>query len=127
MRLAPDLDRARGLPRLGPTANSLPKEPAETDIYPLSLHDALPIFFHYRGYRPSEGRAGAEALLVDAQGVGPDRKSTRLNSSHVEISYAAFRSKKKTEPPRSAEGRPPPRAQPRSACSPTPRRRTGAR
>src|SRR5690349_22360227 len=76
---------------------------ATTEIYTLSLHDALPIL------RP-EG--GADGLSPELDGVGRvgqqrpvpeqslaggfiDRKSTRLNSSHVEISYAVFCLKKK--------------------------------
>src|SRR3989475_3599974 len=69
---------------------------ATTEIYTLSLHDALPIcyasaadlfetgfnhFFHAReGLEPGQHR---------------DRKSTRLNSSHSQISYAVFCLKKK--------------------------------
>src|SRR5437660_9502432 len=68
-------------------------DPATTEIYTLSLHDALPIS------HPSI--LATEAITVDhiAQGrlelgMG-DRKSTRLNSSHVAISYAVFCLKKK--------------------------------
>src|SRR5438874_7295126 len=82
-------------------------------IYPLSLHDALPIC-------PTGSVAVSGAAIGDALGraavrvvkitgslrtfagvAGPtiakvrDRKSTRLNSSHVEISYAVFCLKKK--------------------------------
>src|SRR5205807_8999766 len=80
--------------------------PPPPAIYTLSLHDALPIF----GAAPlrvtqvapeervhvdvavvgEEGRA-REALLPD----DGDRKSTRLNSSHLVISYAVFCLKKK--------------------------------
>src|SRR5204863_7591121 len=64
-------------------------DPAPTEIYTLSLHDALPIC-GFRNY-PREwwhfSYAGAQAR--------GDRKSTRLNSSHVEISYAVFCLKKK--------------------------------
>src|SRR5215813_636412 len=62
---------------------------ATTEIYTLSLHDALPICraISNRG-RPPCRSAGA--------GFGAsDRKSTRLNSSHVRISYAVFCLKKK--------------------------------
>src|SRR5690349_23073121 len=63
---------------------------ATTEIYTLSLHDALPIF--RRAARRSPPPPGPRAVLA----VGPpDRKSTRLNSSHVEISYAVFCLKKK--------------------------------
>src|SRR5439155_18969024 len=70
---------------------------ATTEIYTLSLHDALPIL-----NRPREGRgAGAEPGADGgrgqpaARGRALDRKSTRLNSSHVAISYAVFCLKKK--------------------------------
>src|SRR5690625_5692018 len=63
----------------------------------LSLHDALPIYVlgeavdhrsgEVRGRRPGAGIDGLGDLL--------DRKSTRLNSSHVAISYAVFCLKKK--------------------------------
>src|SRR5476651_2800678 len=64
---------------------------ATTEIYTLSLHDALPIFPLARvvgqGRRPRDG-AGQGAR---------DRKSTRLNSSHANISYAVFCLKKKNK------------------------------
>src|SRR5690349_23154421 len=76
---------------------------ATTEIYTLSLHDALPIFRIL-----AEGRGvGRRGPLHDPAGRGCqpsavahlerelDRKSTRLNSSHVEISYAVFCLKKK--------------------------------
>src|SRR5690349_22890215 len=97
---------------------------ATTEIYTLSLHDALPIsrlksvgavVRHgragegeasmqlegdtlYRMTNSAERRPAAEfAEKVHAvAGIGEDRKSTRLNSSHVEISYAVFCLKKKT-------------------------------
>src|SRR5438876_4768156 len=77
-------------------------DPATTEIYTLSLHDALPIWQHittllltlfFRYMRP----------LIDAGFVYKtrveDRKSTRLNSSHPSISYAVFclKKKKKTQ------------------------------
>src|SRR2546427_6114411 len=69
---------------------------ATTEIYTLSLHDALPIL----------GRLdlGAALLGEDLRDQGQlgldglarsDRKSTRLNSSHSQISYAVFCLKKK--------------------------------
>src|SRR6267143_5912311 len=62
---------------------------ATTEIYTLSLHDALPI---------SDAAGNASKCVVVYQhgmgGVG-DRKSTRLNSSHSSISYAVFCLKKK--------------------------------
>src|SRR6266496_1328864 len=63
---------------------------ATTEIYTLSLHDALPILCGGPGFRGRLGR-GVPAAHAAAQ----DRKSTRLNSSHVEISYAVFCLKKK--------------------------------
>src|SRR5690349_24002861 len=64
---------------------------ATTEIYTLSLHDALPIF-----PRRSPRRC-ARTTRARRRAGGPDgdRKSTRLNSSHVEISYAVFCLKKK--------------------------------
>src|SRR3712207_8796358 len=92
---------------------------ATTEIYTLSLHDALPISHHrpqLARLRADAGRgrgdtrvlpAGAGAELpalpvgcgraepVGARTVTTDRKSTRLNSSHANISYAVFCLKKK--------------------------------
>src|SRR5436305_9810948 len=86
-----------------------------TKIYTLSLHDALPIF-HRPGHlredlllqelRVLVGHGvvleaavrpglGGLVLLVREHGGQVDRKSTRLNSSHVRISYAVFCLKKK--------------------------------
>src|SRR2546430_12312325 len=48
-----------------------------------------------RGRRGARGRAAGPAGGVAAVGVGRDRKSTRLNSSHSQISYAVFCLKKK--------------------------------
>src|SRR6266487_5849895 len=61
---------------------------ATTEIYTLSLHDALPI--STRG----QGSTWAVGDTPDP-GAGGDRKSTRLNSSHPSISYAVFCLKKK--------------------------------
>src|SRR3712207_9324808 len=91
---------------------------ATTEIYTLSLHDALPIFLRNTSHR--EGRGAIIGLSSDASGmagasrpasasesneqgeeavadidVERDRKSTRLNSSHANISYAVFCLKKK--------------------------------
>src|SRR2546430_8207118 len=72
---------------------------ATTEIYTLSLHDALPICAR-GGIRLSLGERsracadGARLLRAGACG-GKDRKSTRLNSSHSQISYAVFCLKKK--------------------------------
>src|SRR5699024_12425746 len=81
--------------------------PATTEIYTLSLHDALPICQVERdGQRitqightghPRVGRTGPVPVEGPAHvhEVQADRKSTRLNSSHVSISYAVFCLKKK--------------------------------
>src|SRR6202041_3635910 len=63
---------------------------ATTEIYTLSLHDALPIYGLVYGATviPHDG-----AMTIWQK---PDRKSTRLNSSHMSISYAVFCLKKKT-------------------------------
>src|SRR2546430_11102612 len=72
---------------------------ATTEIYTLSLHDALPICSE--SHRPAP-RALSERtqlppiqFLPAASPAGRDRKSTRLNSSHSQISYAVFCLKKK--------------------------------
>src|SRR5690348_17766880 len=66
---------------------------ATTEIYTLSLHDALPILAIV------EGVAGAKLQSAspfrDPKREEQDRKSTRLNSSHPSISYAVFCLKKK--------------------------------
>src|SRR3712207_8210199 len=83
---------------------------ATTEIYTLSLHDALPIYACSRFWRDRlRGRSGSCGLrlwlllvhlrlsrcrlrrLLEVR----DRKSTRLNSSHANISYAVFCLKKK--------------------------------
>src|SRR5437868_11941269 len=76
-------------------------------VYTLSLHDALPICPSRPGrsvrgggcrYRPPPVRADDAAAAVDGSGRSApqrDRKSTRLNSSHVSISYTVFCLKKK--------------------------------
>src|SRR5690349_23473217 len=85
---------------------------APTEIYTLSLHDALPIWrprtrprrgrhvLRWRrrstmSPRPSRSACRGEALARARPRRAGDRKSTRLNSSHVEISYAVFCLKKK--------------------------------
>src|SRR5437588_12397866 len=74
---------------------------ATTEIYTLSLHDALPIY-DLRVFL--EGLLGIVIALEKTVGVPElviglrerrDRKSTRLNSSHTVISYAVFCLKKK--------------------------------
>src|SRR3712207_7081068 len=89
---------------------------ATTEIYTLSLHDALPIYLH-RLRDAEEGKHVEQQRHDDdasahaeqpGQGAGDqprrchggsqrreDRKSTRLNSSHANISYAVFCLKKK--------------------------------
>src|SRR2546430_10102407 len=72
---------------------------ATTEIYTLSLHDALPIlpfFFPGPGDVVPVHFQGRElaAFKVDRKFLA-DRKSTRLNSSHSQISYAVFCLKKK--------------------------------
>src|SRR5205814_9643940 len=79
--------------------------PSTTPIYTLSLHDALPISVvvddvvlvadvpnQLLDQVLESHDAGRAAVLVDDDG---DRKSTRLNSSHLGISYAVFCLKKK--------------------------------
>src|SRR3712207_7477762 len=86
---------------------------ATTEIYTLSLHDALPICEiglgdHVklgRGEQVTGGRGKASILSDTLEAVlgaihisgGLDRKSTRLNSSHANISYAVFCLKKKNK------------------------------
>src|SRR5215217_8599551 len=64
---------------------------ATTEIYTLSLHDALPISLPCSAHQSSSRRVIARGLAVTRR----DRKSTRLNSSHANISYAVFCLKKK--------------------------------
>src|SRR5688500_20038890 len=79
----------------------LSKKPITTKHYTLSLHDALPIYVRHDGAGEDQGH-DAELDAVDRRlpaRLGPhdglDRKSTRLNSSHLVISYAVFCLKKK--------------------------------
>src|SRR5256885_17206040 len=69
---------------------------ATTEIYTLSLHDALPISQARcrHGHRPGPHHARPRRLAGRAP-PRQDRKSTRLNSSHLVISYAVFCLKKK--------------------------------
>src|SRR5438067_10292249 len=82
-------------------------DPATTEIYTLSLHDALPI---WRDLRVRQRLLGVHVSITRRRhfegerrvlggrrrrGRSRDRKSTRLNSSHVSISYAVFCLKKK--------------------------------
>src|SRR5436309_16108283 len=70
---------------------------ATTEIYTLSLHDALPILAvgHHHALADAPDDVGQLARFVLEACVLEDRKSTRLNSSHVKISYAVFCLKKK--------------------------------
>src|SRR2546428_8414854 len=79
---------------------------ATTEIYTLSLHDALPILDSAIGrrkqeecvdHRLAERREDAGCVQHDVGVL--DRKSTRLNSSHDQISYAVFCLKKKKKTP----------------------------
>src|SRR2546427_10625555 len=67
---------------------------ATTEIYTLSLHDALPILAGGPPVDPEPRRPVGERVPASVQ-EGRDRKSTRLNSSHSQISYAVFCLKKK--------------------------------
>src|SRR5438034_1647956 len=90
--------------------------PTTTEIYTLSLHDALPIYrraarsgqtgrvhrarLHRRLSRPTDERPALSVVArrqrrADGGRHQGDRKSTRLNSSHTVISYAVFCLKKK--------------------------------
>src|SRR6201990_3741097 len=63
---------------------------ATTEIYTLSLHDALPIWS-----TPRPTGASPYCPVPARRSRRRDRKSTRLNSSHMSISYAVFCLKKK--------------------------------
>src|SRR5215510_15380026 len=64
---------------------------ATTEIYTLSLPDALPI----TGQPPADRPGLVQTYRASGHMAAGDRKSTRLNSSHVASSYAAFCVKKK--------------------------------
>src|SRR5690242_21597820 len=72
-----------------------------TEIYTLSLHDALPIYrdvsmvFQSYALFPHMTVLENVAYGPTVRGASKDRKSTRLNSSHMSISYAVFCLKKK--------------------------------
>src|SRR5436305_10134262 len=75
---------------------------ATTEIYTLSLHDALPIFSSSGRSLPSGWTCSTRirpwrGMCSTSSITAPDRKSTRLNSSHVRISYAVFCLKKKKD------------------------------
>src|SRR5690349_24049524 len=79
---------------------------ATTEIYTLSLHDALPISGAI--HRPFCSRPKPAQIRCERRSWRSlrrlDRKSTRLNSSHVEISYAVFCLKKKKRTVPSTDG-----------------------
>src|SRR2546430_17447857 len=68
---------------------------ATTEIYTLSLHDALPILTTYGILLPPALAPRPPHVEQGLQSTKIDRKSTRLNSSHSQISYAVFCLKKK--------------------------------
>src|SRR2546429_7040719 len=72
---------------------------ATTEIYTLSLHDALPICqrrcLQSRWHHPGDGQQRQYRPALELCHGRTDRKSTRLNSSHGYISYAVFCLKKK--------------------------------
>src|SRR5438034_8636452 len=72
-------------------------DPATTEIYTLSLHDALPICWPPRDVncRGRYGGSDSAVRIALEESNRLDRKSTRLNSSHTVISYAVFCLKKK--------------------------------
>src|SRR3712207_8828909 len=94
---------------------------ATTEIYTLSLHDALPILTIRAWFNPSatsgsraivsnensagyalrvvNGKVRGEVHIGGSGGSYADRKSTRMNSSHANISYAVFSLKTKNTPP----------------------------
>src|SRR5690606_41828179 len=91
--------------------------PATTDLSTLSLHDALPIYtlpvaclyrqmtgtpviYDAREFYAGMVQANVGPGIDRGPGDARDRKSTRLNSSHVKISYAVFCLKKKRKPQR---------------------------
>src|SRR2546426_3899905 len=68
---------------------------ATTEIYTLSLHDALPISLENAECGMRNAELIAPSSIPDMRVGDRDRKSTRLNSSHLVISYAVFCLKKK--------------------------------
>src|SRR5438445_2859736 len=75
--------------------------PSTCEFYTLSLHDALPIFMHHpERVGPLRDEVVRIAIKTSVHHVreAADRKSTRLNSSHANISYAVFCLKKKIIP-----------------------------
>src|SRR5438309_11631633 len=82
-----------------PTASPFVTHPPSTDIYTLSLHDALPIFdspsVSATPHRSTDWIEFLQQTEEIRSSRSRDRKSTRLNSSHSSISYAVFCLKKK--------------------------------
>src|SRR6266542_6236416 len=68
---------------------------ATTEIYTLSLHDALPISTRAARSCTCTSTSSSPASTSPSPCPRRDRKSTRLNSSHGSISYAVFCLKKK--------------------------------
>src|SRR2546422_10626135 len=68
---------------------------ATTEIYTLSLHDALPISSYHRIPPAGSSVSSSSTAWGGSAAISRDRKSTRLNSSHGYISYAVFCLKKK--------------------------------
>src|SRR5437879_13658150 len=79
--------------RLDASVSFFSNHPPTTEIYTLSLHDALPISRAPSRRAPRPGRAAG--VRRPSRRPHLDRKSTRLNSSHRCISYAVFCLKKK--------------------------------
>src|SRR5690348_18118871 len=76
------------------------KATATTEIYTLSLHDALPIYsniFEGLDFWSPNVNIFRDPRWGRGQETYEDRKSTRLNSSHPSISYAVFCLKKKID------------------------------
>src|SRR2546430_11401491 len=75
-------------------------DPAPPEIYPLPLPDALPISAYPPADDPDDDLVATLARWfgeLAGRRACPDRKSTRLNSSHSQISYAVFCLKKKKQ------------------------------
>src|SRR5258708_33681960 len=92
--------RRNGERRRAPTASISKESPAiffndtaTTEIYTLSLHDALPIYQVQEDHHVQRAELQPQELVEGRAAL--DRKSTRLNSSHQIISYAVFCLKKK--------------------------------
>src|SRR2546422_9014553 len=92
-----DVLREGWFPQFGSCSSSFFfNDTATTEIYTLSLHDALPIYQNVALPLPPLARWRQRRTLRRLKGViAGDRKSTRLNSSHGYISYAVFCLKKK--------------------------------